>query len=151
MLKIKNNFATQKQEADGNDIIDGRQNKIKRFFEIILSVIGWLYIVVYVVYIIYGMIAKLFRLPVIKIGIYNDYMIIETMSYFKILFIVILISIIIIAFWRFYNAKRYGKMKRRSFPKASNNTELSEYFNIDESVVVRMQNEKIITLENNIV
>ena len=151
MLKIKNNSASQKHEAKGNDIIDGRQKKIKRFFEIILSIIGWLYIVVYVVYIIYGMIAKFFGLTVIKIGIYNDHMIIETMSYFKILLIVILISTIVINFWRFYNAKRFGKLERRSFPQDSNNKELAKYFNIDESVIIRMQNEKIITLENNIV
>jgi len=151
MLKIKNNSASQTQKTEGNDIIDGRQKKTKRYFEIILSVIGWLYIVVYVVYIIYGMVAKLFGLPVIKIGIYNDYMITETMSYFKILSIIILISIVIITFWRFYNAKRYGEMKRRFSPQNSNNKELSEYFNIDESVIVRMQTEKIITLENNIV
>ena len=132
-------------------IIDDRQKTWKKVLEYILTALGWIYILVYLVYVIYGIIAVRFNLPLLEIGLYNRGMLAETEHMLFILFIGTLLISLYLIIWRQYNFRRFGRKDRRKFPKDVTDGELAERFGLDEEKVKELKTQKVIVFEENVI
>ena len=128
---------------------DTKQKKWKRVLEIILTVIAWVYMIVYWAFMIYGIICDKLGKPIKEWWIYTADTIHQTEHYFYILFIAILIEILVLIFWKEYNRLRFGKKDRRKFKPLVTEEELDEYFKLDEALAYSLHNDKYIELLEN--
>jgi poly-beta-1,6-N-acetyl-D-glucosamine biosynthesis protein PgaD len=64
--------------------------------------------------------------------------------------IIAVISFVIMIMWKIYNLKKFGKLKRRVYPKDTDMNDLVEFFKLDESRIKEIQNSKVIVLEENL-
>lgn len=125
------------------------QKKWKKILEIVLTVVAWLYIVVYWVFMIYGIICDKLGRPIREFWIYTSDTIRQTEHYFYILFIAILIEILLLIFWKEYNYRRFGKKRRRQFKPDVSNQEMDIYFQLDPELSKKLHHDKYIeVLEN---
>lgn len=60
------------------------------------------------------------------------------------------VSFIIMIGWKVYNLKRFGKLKRRTYPENTTINDLVEFFKINEDRIKEIQNSKVIVLEENL-
>lgn len=132
-------------------IIKNRQKKWKKVIEYILTLLGWLYILVYLVYVIYGIIAVKLGLPLFEISMYNRGMLAETERMFFILFVGSLIITLWLICWRQYNFRRFGKKDRRKFPKDVTDEDLAEYFKLEPEEIKKLKSQKVIEFEENVI
>jgi len=128
---------------------DTKQKKWKRVLEVILTVIAWVYMIVYWAFMIYGIICDKLGKPIKEWWIYTADTIHQTEHYFYILFIAILIEILVLIFWKEYNRLRFGKKDRRKFKPLVTEEELDEYFKLDEALAYSLHNDKYIELLEN--
>lgn len=131
--------------------IYGNQKGWKKVIEWILTIGAWLIILSYVGYLIYGSLAIKYGWYLPEFTIYNREMVLEIQKYFYILFIAILILCVLLIFWKNYNKKRFGNLHRRKFRPPVTNGELAKMFEVDMDMVEKMQNDRVIVLETNIV
>ena len=147
-----NGSLPQKVDYDlDSHLIVGRQKKWKKIIEWIITIIGWLIILVYVSYIIYGNIAIKNGWDVPTIGFLSKEMIVEVDRYYYILFIVLLVSFVVFILWKNYNKKKYGSYHRREFRPSVKADEIAEKFGMTKEQVIEMQSNKITVLEKNII
>lgn len=57
----------------------------------------------------------------------------------------------LLIFWKNYNLRRFGKLHRRKFRPAVTNEELCQMFEMDMEMIEKMQNERVVVLEQNII
>lgn len=146
------NGENEKQEYSVEEhIITGRQKWWKKIIEWFFTILGWLIMASYLIYIIYGMFAVKYDWFLPEFTIYTRGMIEETRGYFKILFIGALIVVLFLIIWKNYNLLRFGRLHRRKFRPPVNNNELMELFEIDEETLRHMQSDRITVLEENII
>lgn len=133
------------------NIIDGKQKKINRFIEVIISALGWIFMLGYLIKIITSLIVWAFSLS----NFYEKLFIINnSQDTIRAMLITVLISIIIFITmfaWGKYNYNRYAHLTRRQFPKDTTQNEVAEYFNLPINEILKMQNDKRIELEKTIV
>ena len=65
--------------------------------------------------------------------------------------IVLLVEIVVLIFWKEYNRIRFAKKDRRSFRPDVIKDEIAYIMRTSPEMVDKMQNERIVVLENNIV
>lgn len=142
----------QKVEYDFEEhLIYGRQKKWKKVIEWILTIIGWTIILTFVLYYIYGnLMLKAGKKP-FEFLYLNRRMLSELNKYCFIALIAFLILVVLLIVWKNYNYYRFGRLNRRKFKPAVNNQELAEIFEVDEAFVEKMQRERYVLLENNII
>lgn len=128
---------------------ENKQVKWKRVIEVILTVVSWIYIVVYWLFMIQGIFCDMIGRPVREFWIYNIDSIRQTEHYFSILANVILIEILLLILWKEYNFQRFGKLKRRHFKPDVTVEEIDEYFDLPEDISTRLHNDKIIEVPVN--
>lgn len=146
------NALPQKVDYDLNDhLIYGKQKTWKKVIEWIITIIAWIILLSYIIYLVYGMLAVKYDWYLPNFVIYNREMIIEIKKYFFILFIAFLIIVAILIIWKNYNLRRFGKLHRRKFRPPVDNNELAEMFKLDKKTIEMMQNERVIILEKNII
>lgn len=146
------NALPQKVDYDLNDhLIYGKQKTWKKVIEWIITIIAWIILLSYIIYLVYGMLAVKYDWYLPNFVIYNREMIIEIKKYFFILFIAFLIIVAILIIWKNYNLRRFGKLHRRKFRPPVDNSELAEMFKLDKKTIEMMQNERVIILEKNII
>ena len=128
---------------------DTKQKKWKRVLEVILTIIAWVYMIVYWAFMIYGIICDKLGKPIKEWWIYTADTIHQTEHHFYILFIAILIEILVLIIWKEYNKHRFGKKDRRKFKPLVTEEELDEYFKLDEALAYSLHNDKYIELLEN--
>ena len=128
---------------------DTKQKKWKRVLEVILTIIAWVYMIVYWAFMIYGIICDKLGKPIKEWWIYTADTIHQTEHHFYILFIAILIEILVLIIWKEYNKHRFGKKYRRKFKPLVTEEELDEYFKLDEALAYSLHNDKYIELLEN--
>jgi len=133
------------------EVIDGKQKLWKKVIEVVFTVLGWAYMISYVIYFIYGAIAERFGFRPIDIWIYNESMVAETRLMFFFLFIVILVNIVVLYLWKTYNLHHFGHRRRRRFPAHVSDKEIAEFFETDESKVRIYREAKIVEFEENVI
>lgn len=131
--------------------IYGHQKGWKKILEWIVTIIAWAFLLTYVIYLVYGILAVRNGWYLPEFTIYNREMIMEIQKYFYILFIAMLIVCVLLIFWKNYNLRRFGKLHRRKFRPAVTNEELCQMFEMDMEMIEKMQNERVVVLEQNII
>lgn len=132
-------------------LIYGKQKIWKKMIEWILTGLGWLVMLTYNGYLIYGYIAIRNGWDMFEFLFFSKEMVIVVQEYFFIYLIAFLIFIVLMILWKNYNYQKFGKLHRRTFQPAVSNAELCEMFEVDASVIEQMQNERYILLEENII
>ena len=117
----------------------------------IFTVMAWAYILVYVLYIFYGIIAEAYKLYIPSFFIYDKGVVVKTQGLFLALFKISIIEILILFVWMQYNYIRFSQKNRRHFAAPVLSDELKDYFELDSSTIDIMQNQKIILLKKNII
>ena len=142
----------QKVDYDFDDhVISGKQKKWKKVIEWIITILGWAIMLVYVLYLAYGMLAVHFGWYLPEFLFFTRGMIFEIKRYFFILFIAALIVTLFLIIWKNYNYLRFGKLHRRTFRPDVSDEELMEFFEVDKMTVDKFHNERYILLPTNIV
>lgn len=141
------------------NIIDGLQKKSIRILEILITTIGWLIMVYYIIKTLFSiafwlLLSKVF-LSLNSSNFYNKLFtlsdIITTIHTFVTTLVIASSCLILMYFWGRYNYKRYAHLRRRKFPKDVTKSEVEHYFNLPSSTIEKMQNNKIIILDKTIV
>lgn len=162
-------FAKNPENSDGSSsLIDGtlenpindyrstrhietktKQKKWKRVIEIILTVLVWVYMTIYWVFMIYGIFCDLAGRQVREFWIYNLNTIHQTEHFFVVLAIGAIIELIVLYAWKKYNYLRFGKLRRRKFKPEVSAAEIDEYFGLDSALSMQLHNDKYIELFDN--
>ncbi len=132
-------------------LILGKQKKWKKIVEWILTILGWLVILIYVGYLIYGNLAMKNGWYLPEFLFLNRDMLEEVNGYYKIIFFVFLAGLLVFFIWKNYNKQRFGKLHRRTFRPDVSNEELKEKFQIDGELLYHLQHDRVIILEENII
>lgn len=132
-------------------LIYGKQRGWKKIAEWCFTIVAWLIILSYIVYLIYGAIAIRFNWYLPEFTIYNRNMVMEIGKYFYYLMIAALVGAIILIVWKNYNLRRFGRLRRRKFRKPVTNAELASMFEIDENMLECIQRSRVVVLEYNII
>jgi len=138
-------------EKGASNIIDGRQKLWIRILEYIFTTLGWMYILTYVIFIIYGSLALTFGWYIPDLWIYNRHMLEETSNLIYALLVIILVVILVMTFWRSYNSIRFGKLRRRQMPLNVSDKEISDYFKVSEEQVKKYKKERIVIFDDNVI
>ena len=126
-----------------------KQKKWKWVLEIILTIIAWIYIVIYWTFMIYGIICDKLGRPVKEFWIYTTSTIQQTERYFYILFVAILIEILLLILWKEYNYHRFGKLRRSKFKPQVTEEELDVYFHLNSELAKKLHHDKYIEVFEN--
>lgn len=132
-------------------IIDGRQKRKWKVIELIATFFGWLVIL----FLALQIIASVF-LWIFNVGyIYNELFLIgnieDTVFIFSVTILVAILAFTLLYFWGNYNYRKFGNLRRRRFPDNVSTEELTEHFNLPVESIKKMQSEKYILLEKNII
>ena len=133
------------------NIIDGLQKKTIRRLEILITTIGWLVMLFYIIQTLLSIVVWSFNLSNFYNKLFTSSNVSTTIQTFIITIVITIGSFILMYLWGKYNYKRYAHLRRRKFPKTVTNDEIERYFNLPSSTIEKMQNDKIIILEKTIV
>ncbi len=136
--------------TDENIIIDGRQKLSSKVFELIITLIGWIYFILFLssilislgLWAIKGQVAAVFS---------GGRSVVSVLQLLLITAAVIVFSLTLILTWRRYNLKRFGSLRRRSHPKAFDANSVAEYFEIPVERVEEYQKSRLIVFDKTIV
>ena len=142
---------TVPKDAYKENIIDGKQVWWKKILEILFSGLAWAFILIYFIYVIYGFICLEIGKSPFTFWIYTVEMLRETKKLLFITFIVLLIEIVFMIFWKEYNRRKFGSLRRRTFKPDANVEQMADFFEIPKEALVRMRSEKVIALQQNII
>ena len=149
-IKVPDNDQKVKGKQTTN-IIKVKQKKWKKLISIVITIMVWAYVLVYVLYIFYGIIAEAYKLYIPSFFIYDKGVVVKTQGLFLALFKISIIEILILFVWMQYNYIRFSQKNRRHFAAPVLSDELKDYFELDSSTIDIMQNQKIILLKKNII
>ena len=125
------------------------QKPVRKIIGVVLTVVAWIYIVIYWAFMIAGIIRDVKGKPVVSFWIYNQATISQTERFFIILLIGTLIEIAVLILWKEYNKIRFGKKQRRKFKEDVKESEIDEFFELSEELRNAMHNEKYVILYDN--
>lgn len=125
------------------------QKPIRKILGIVLTVVAWVYIIVYWTFMIVGIIRDQMGLPVCSFWIYNQDTIRQTEEFFWILILGTLVEIAVLILWKEYNKLRFGRKQRRKFKDDVKEIEIDEYFELSEELSDIMHHGKYIVLHEN--
>ena len=128
---------------------ENKQVLWKRVIEVVLTVVSWIYIVIYWLFMVQGMFLDYIGRPVKEFWVYTLDSIHQTEHYFSIMSFVILIEILALILWKEYNYQRYGKRKRRHFKPDVTAEELDKIFELDPEMSRSLHNDKFIVIPVN--
>ncbi|MDP4183423.1 MAG: poly-beta-1,6-N-acetyl-D-glucosamine biosynthesis protein PgaD [Bacillota bacterium] len=132
-------------------IIDGKQKKTFKVIELLITSIGWIYILGFLVQITFSIFLWKLNITHIinELFIYRN--LADTARIAIITISAALISFFVMYLWRNYNLKRFGSLRRRRFPKDIDIDVLSQYFDLKADEIIRLQSDKWIELDETIV
>lgn len=132
-------------------LIDGRQKRKMKVIESIITLLGWLYMLGFLLYTALTLVLWYFNISYIYNELFFLQNIFDTLRIISITIVTAAIALIIMFCWGRYNLKRYGNLNRRQFPKAVSSDELAKYFEIPIEQVDALQKDKWISLDKTIV
>ena len=137
------------KDKDKHIEYDTKQVWWKRLIEVVLTVVGWLYMLVYWAYMMYGIFRDALGYPVKELFIYDMAMLKTTEHYFYIMGIVIMIELAALIIWKEYNRNRFGKKNRRKFKPDTDEREIDEFFELKPELSNKLHNHKYIEVLQN--
>lgn len=146
----RNSMDTTNKELKEHLIL-GKQKTWKKILEWFFTILGWLIILTFVGYVIYGNLAIRFGWALPEFLFLNREMLEEVDGYYVIILIVFLVGLLLFFVWKSYNKRRFGSLRRRKFRPDVTNEELQEKFGIDDELLYHLQHDRVIILEENII
>lgn len=135
------------QDEQSHIEYENKQKTWKKAVGVILTLVAWIYMLVYFCYMIYGIICDKMNRPVKEFLFYDLNKIRQTEHFFMILFIAVLIELLVLILWKEYNRRRFGSLRRRKFAPDITDQEIDSYFHLDPVVSTVFHNEKYIEIE----
>ena len=123
------------------------QKTWKKVVGVLLTMVAWIYMLVYFVYMIYGIICDKTNRPVKEFLFYDLNKIRQTEHFFAVLCIATLIELLVLILWKEYNRRRFGTLRRRRFAPDITNQQIDSYFHLDPELSEVFHNEKYIEIE----
>lgn len=133
-------------------IIDGKQKKHYRIFELFFTLGGWAYLLVSAVQILLtvllwafnlnNLMARMILVPIDLDGTVD--IVLRTLVFAAIGYVVLFT-------WSNYNFRRFGSLDRRKHPENTSVDDIAQYFSIHTDTVQRLQNERYVELKETIV
>jgi biofilm PGA synthesis N-glycosyltransferase PgaC len=137
------------KDKDKHIEYDTKQVWWKKLIEVILTIVGWVYMLVYWIYMMYGVFRDALGYPVKELFIYDMAMLKTTEHYFYIMGLVIMIELAALILWKEYNRKRFGKKTRRTFKPDIENAEIDACFELQPELSNRLHNHKYVEVLQN--
>ena len=135
------------QDEQSHIEYENKQKTWKKAVGVILTLVAWIYMLVYFCYMIYGIICDKMNRPVKEFLFYDLNKIRQTEHFFAVLFIAVLIELLVLILWKEYNRRRFGSLRRRKFAPDITDQEIDSYFHLDPVVSTVFHNEKYIEIE----
>lgn len=135
------------QEEESHIEYKNNQKTWKKAVGVILTLFAWVYMLVYFVYMIYGIICDKTNCPVKEFLFYDLNKIRQTEHFFAILCIATLIELLVLIVWKEYNRRRFGSLRRRTFAPDITNQQIDSYFHLDPELSATFHNDKYIEIE----
>ncbi|WHY91638.1 poly-beta-1,6-N-acetyl-D-glucosamine biosynthesis protein PgaD [Neobacillus cucumis] len=121
-------------------IITIKKSKFRKILDFLFTLLGWIFLFLFLYNFITHLNSKL-NLRFYFLNLSNaDAVVIFT-------FLLILMSAAVLGFWSFYNKRKYGALRRRSFPEPVNDKEIAEYFQKTETELKLLQNDKYVEIK----
>lgn len=135
-------------KQEGGVIVHSKKNWLSEVMITITTLVVWIYCMIVIAFFITSLIN------------YNNRYINIVKSYFKmtnhdIRFFILFVILLWIVFyfgllgWKFYNLKRFGSLRRRSYPKFTTKEDLLNLKLMSEEDYNKLEDSKIIIFENN--
>ena len=137
------------KDKDKHIEYDTKQVWWKKLIEVILTIVGWVYMLVYWIYMMYGVFRDALGYPVKELFIYDMAMLKTTEHYFYIMGLVIMIELAALILWKEYNRRRFGKKTRRTFKPDIENAEIDACFELQPELSNRLHNHKYVEVLQN--
>jgi poly-beta-1,6-N-acetyl-D-glucosamine biosynthesis protein PgaD len=116
-------------------IINSKQSKPRKIIDILLTFFGWMFLTLFLYNFITHFEGTLdFTFLELKLANANSIMLITIGM--------VIASAAFLSWWSSYNRRKYGSLKRRTFPPQTSEKELAEYFELKEDEVREIQNNK---------
>ena len=135
------------QEEESHIEYKNNQKTCKKVVGVVLTLIAWIYMLVYFVYMIYGIICDKLNRPVKEFLFYDLNKIRQTEHFFAVLCIATLIELLVLIVWKEYNRRRFGSLRRRTFAPDITNQQIDSYFHLDPELSAVFHNDKYIEIE----
>jgi poly-beta-1,6-N-acetyl-D-glucosamine biosynthesis protein PgaD len=133
------------------NIIDGLQKKAAKRLERLITGIGWLIMLGYILQIVFSIALWLFNITNFYSKLFSINNIYITIRTFVITAAISICIVLVLYLWGKYNYKKYAHLTRRGFPKNVSNNEIETYFGLASCLIEKMQNDKVIVLEKTII
>ncbi|MBS8265684.1 poly-beta-1,6-N-acetyl-D-glucosamine biosynthesis protein PgaD [Mesobacillus boroniphilus] len=118
-------------------IINSKQSKPRKIIDILLTFFGWLFLALF----LYNLITYFegdLDFTFIELNLAN------ANSILLITVLVVIVSAAFLSWWSSYNKRKYGPLKRRTFPPQTSQKELAEYFELTEEEIRQIQSNQYI-------
>jgi poly-beta-1,6-N-acetyl-D-glucosamine biosynthesis protein PgaD len=118
-------------------IINSKQSKPRKIIDLFFTFFGWLFLALFLYNFISHFESKL-DLTFVELNLAN------ANSILLITFLLVITSVAALSWWSAYNKRKYGHLKRRTFPPLTGGKELAEYFLMAENDLDLIKNENYI-------
>ncbi|CAM3956600.1 poly-beta-1,6-N-acetyl-D-glucosamine biosynthesis protein PgaD [Mesobacillus thioparans] len=122
-------------------IIISKQSKPRKIIDLLLTFFGWLFLIVFL-YNFSSHFERNLDFTFLELNLAN------ANSILLITIGVVITSAAALSWWSSYNKRKFGHLKRRTFPPQTNPKEIAQYFQLKEDELKRIQNEKYIEQSN---
>jgi poly-beta-1,6-N-acetyl-D-glucosamine biosynthesis protein PgaD len=107
-------------------IINSKQSKPRKIIDLLFTFFGWLFLTLF----LYNFISHFesnidFKFLELNLANANSILLITIL--------VVITNVAALSWWSSYNKRRFGHLKRRTFPPQTNDKELAEYFQVSEN------------------
>jgi poly-beta-1,6-N-acetyl-D-glucosamine biosynthesis protein PgaD len=122
-------------------IINSKQSKPRKIIDLFFTFFGWLFLILFL-YNFSSHFERNINFTFLELNLAN------ANSILLITILVVITSAAALSWWSSYNKRKFGHLKRRTFPQQTSPTEIAEYFQLEEYELKKIQNEKFIEQSN---
>ncbi|MBT2694783.1 poly-beta-1,6-N-acetyl-D-glucosamine biosynthesis protein PgaD [Bacillus sp. ISL-55] len=114
-------------------IINNKQSKPRKIIDLLFTLFGWAFLALFLYNFITHFEGDLdFTFLELNLANANSILLITVL--------VVITSVVFLSWWSSYNRRKYGHLKRRTFPPQTSEKELGEYFQVAEDELQSIQN-----------
>lgn len=116
-------------------IINSKQTNPRKIIDILLTFFGWMFLALFLYnFITHFNVTVDFTFLELNLANANSILLITVF--------VVITSASFLSWWSSYNRRKYGPLKRRTFPRPTSEKELGELFELTEGEIREIQNHK---------
>ncbi|MFD0826305.1 poly-beta-1,6-N-acetyl-D-glucosamine biosynthesis protein PgaD [Neobacillus sp. M.A.Huq-85] len=117
-----------------------KKSKFRRVLDFLFTFFGWIFLILFCYNFITRLNSKLnLRFYFLNLSNAN--------AILNFTFILVVICAATLSLWSFYNKRKYGGLRRRSFPQPTEDKEIAEYFQKTEEEIKLLQNDRYVEIK----